>query len=507
MSEQAVTTLLARLERAREYPGDQERQVRTLLHRWAAFRESDEPALRRLANWANDRGYIIDNLPEKIASAYGYLLFGEDPRVRASDENDQARTDELTARLPAALAAAEEVCVSEGEVWWRLLVDPLATRPQVTWHSRCDVIPLLSGRDVVAVAFVSMLGPPDLDAGIASAEQPGRPAWRHLEIHAAGRIENRLYRGTWTKLGDTVDLAAHPDTADTLPVWQHNLPILAGRIVNRWGRRPHVGVSDYAGVWTQFLTLNEATTIGRENLRLTAKKRIVVPATAVRSPSGGGLPSANRGGDETAARPKWDATEDVLIHDPLYQEEGDNTAPFRVLEYSFDAQALIAYKQDIVETILTRCDIVPQFVGSGDFGIGASGTALRVRLLPTVNAAEGKAREWDDQLPHLLTLLQILDALPREQGGLGSPWAAPGEPPSVERTNPLPEDPGEVAARLSTLRTSDLTSIVEAVSELHPNWSQERLDEEVAAIRADAQATLPMFGARAVPPPPPGIGA
>lgn len=501
-----IERLLAMIERARDWPCDVERAVRQLIARWSAFGESDEDRLRRLANWPSDRLYVVDNLPEKIKSAYADLLFGEDPVFRAAQDGDQPRLDQTVAGLPAALHGAEETCVSEGEVWWRLSADPAARAAAiVTWHSRADVVPLLAGRDPAAVAFVSLLGPAAPGEDPPGSAHPGRVAWRHLEVHADGTVENYLYRGTWARLGERVGLDRHPETADLADAWDHYLPMLAGRIVNRWGRRPLAGVSEYAGIWTQFLVLNEATSIGRENMRLTAKKRAVVPASAVRPRPGelgaGGIPAANGPGadPERVNRPTFDAGEDVLVHDPLDIDEGSGGgAPFKILEYSFDAEALIAYKRDLVETILTRCDIVPQFVGGGDFGVGASGTALRVRLLPTTNAAEGKARAWDDALPEIIRRAQLLEALPQPQGGLGIPWAAPADAPAVQRTDPLPQDDDDIARRHATLKTAGLLSVRESVRERNPEWNDEQVAGEVERIRADEASNLPRaltFGA------------
>src|SRR5205085_1512069 len=182
-------------------------RVREDIVTFAAFRESNERVLRRLANWPAARPYVIDNLPERVSGAYADLLFGEDPRVTAASPDDQDQLAAMLGDTPAALWAAEDTNVSEGEIWWRLCVDRLASlHPIVTFHSRADVVPLLVGRECPAVAFVSVLGAPTGSDGdrVADAENPSRPCWRHLEIHADGVIENHLYRGTWTEPGDRV---------------------------------------------------------------------------------------------------------------------------------------------------------------------------------------------------------------------------------------------------------------------------------------------------------------
>lgn len=493
--------LLRRLRALRKWPPPTELKVRQKISLWAALRESDEPVLRRVMDWKHDRDLLIDNLPEKIATAYGDLLFGEDPEWAPADDSDGDPLDAMVEGWPGGLQSSEETCVSEGEVWWRLAVNTAASfHPILTFHSRGDVVPLFFGGECIAVAFVSKL------SSLADDDR-SKTVWRHLEIHSAGFVANVLFEGRDNLLGEMRELAAHPEVAELAEVWEHGLPMLAGRIVNRFGRHTHFGRSIYEGVWTRFLELNEAATIGRENMRLTAKKRAVVPASALRAAPAVAMTQAvaEANPDQAArpARPQFDAGEDLLVHDPLDVEEGrEGQGPFRILEYSFDAAALIAHYQHVVETVCQRCDIVPQFIGSGDFGSASSGTALRVRLLPTTNAAEGRGRRWDDQLPVITQRAQLLEALPVALGGFGrdAEWTNPGGLPSVERSSPLPRDENEEAQRISTLRTADAMSIRQGVVELHPDWADDLVDREVELIRADLAASVPTFGGVTPPP-------
>lgn len=490
-----IEALIARLRRARVWPLPTELKLRQQLALWVALRESDEAALRRVMRWKPDRDLVIDNLPEKIASAYGDLLFGTPPAFTPSQPDDQELMDDMVEAWAAELAPAEETCVSEGEVWWRLTRTEGLDHPALTWHSRADVVPLLYGRHVLAVAFVSAL---------PSATGERDVVDRHVEVHGPGEIRNLLFRGRARALGREMALDRSPETAMLPEVWEHGLPgMLAGRIVNRWGRRPLAGLSIYAGVWTRLLALNEAASIGRENMRLTAKKRVVVPASAVRGGPGNVVPGEDQGDGaftkvQTAAA--FDAGEDVLVADPLDAIEGEDrgASQFRVLEYSFDAAALIAWQDSEVETICQRCDLVPQFIGSGDFGQGNTGTALRVRLLPTVNAAESRGGRWDTELPRIAQLGALLEGLPQALGGLGRDgWSEPAGIHAVERGAPLPEDPNEVAQRHATLKTADLLSIEQSVRERHPDWDKDAIDQEVEAIRSDVASTMPTstFGA------------
>lgn len=496
--------LLARIRRARRWPIPGEDRVRTQLRLWAALRESDEAYIRALMKWPRDRPLIIDNLPEKIVTAYGDLLFGQPPTWTPADEGDADRMTQMTTPWTGELPAAEETCASEGEVWGRLALASPLPHPIVTWHSRLDVVPELHGRAVLAAAFVSRL--------------PGSTrerVWRHMEVHGDGEIVNLLFLGRDNALGVERTLDAHPETAGLVDRWATGIDgLLCWRIPNAWGRTAHVGRSIYHGIWTQFLALNEATTVARENMRLTGKKRAVVPASALRprrtvdGPEG----PVHAGGDLgdgsferlPGRAPQFDAGEDLLVHDPLDVDEGGSgaAAPFRVLEYSFDAEAMKTYKQDLVETICMRCDLVPQFIGSGDFGQGNTGTALRVRLLPTTNAADSRGRPWDEVMPDVASRGALLERLPIPFGTIGrEEWVNAAGPHDFERAEPLPVDENETASRHATLKTSSLISIETSLRERYPDRADEWYTDEVERIRADDAATVPStFG----PPPPSG---
>jgi hypothetical protein len=490
--------LLARLRAARTWPIPQEVAVRRWIRVWQALRENDEAILRLLMSWPTDRPLILDNLGEKIAAAYGDLLFSQPPAWTPADTTDADRLDTMTGPWAPELRAAAETQVSEGEVWWRLSMVPGMTNAQLTFHSRADVVPYLHGREPLAAAFVSRL---------ANNSGERNRVYRHVELQGAGTVVNLLFAGTTSALGDLIPLQRHMETALLPERWDHGLPLLCGRVVRRYGRRPLVGVSVYQGVWQRLLALTEATTVGRENMRLTAKKRAIIPASSARAAlptnandprvaaalkAGGGMGVPLMDPSRPMPRAQFDAGEDVIVMDPLDVDEGgSSTPPFRILEYSFDAEQLTTWLKFEISTIAQRCDLVPQFIGDGDFGNAPSGTALRVRLLPTTNAAEGVGSPWDAQLPVIAQRGALLEQLGQPYGGASEPWAAAGQPPAVERSDSLPADETEIATRQATLKTADLISIETALRERYPDRDDTWIGEEVDRIRADQASTLP----------------
>lgn len=503
MTEFAANMLIRRLEKGQNWPAPYDRQAIARIAKFAAYRESDEDALRAITNWPSDRDLVVDPLPERISSAKADLLYGEDPSFGAADDRDQPNLDRIVERsdLPAELHWAEQIRSSEGEVWARIQSSPALDAPTISFHSREVVSPLYVGAALVAVAFTSEFE----DPREADRERP--TIWRHLEIHSIGRVENRLYRGTKDRLGDLRPLTDFAETEDLQGVWDTGVPdMLPERILNRRGRDRVLGRSDYEGREQLLDALNEATTIGAENVRLVAKRRVVVPSDVVRRDPA--LPDSVDAGDGSRipTRARFDAGEDVLVASSLDEELGKDGGggPFKVLEYSFDAAQLIAWQDSLVKTIASRCGLTVAFLGIGDdlAGAAATGTALRVRLLPATSSAHGTARPWTKAVPRLLMRAQLLDAAPVSAGGFGRTWSKAGDPPAVERTDPLPRDETEEVQRHVTATGGPVESIETAVDQLHPDWSDERKREEVQAIRTDIQASsaLPGFGI------PPGTG-
>lgn len=490
-----------------KWPPPREVSVRRLVTEWRAFLENDRATLRHIADWPNQRAYKIDPLPGLIADAWADHLFGDDPSIEPAKPDDAGALDLLlegNGDLVGDLHAAERVVVGEGEAWWRVYADrDVADTPLLEWHNRDEVIPLLIGRRILAAALVTEL---DRAGGVRGR---GRATvYRHLEIHADGAVEHVLFRGTRTRIGETVPLEDHAeleDLAAALPGtgsaprrWAHGLPMLMGRVTNGRGlhRRLGLGLSDFDRISDILLDLNEAATIGAENARLTAKRRVVVPEGSL---SGRGTELRDRGDGIMVPGPAagFDAGEDVLVASNLDAELGrGQDGPFKVLEYSFDASALITHKRDLVETSLTRVGLTPQYVGvvsDEGAGLALSGTALRLRLIPTTKAGRGKARPWDDALPHVLSLMARLDALRETDGGFGRAWTDPATPPSVERANPLPRDEVEEATVESTLVGAGVRSVRASVESQHPDWTDDQVDEEVDRIREDRPASAGAF--------------
>lgn len=468
--------LVARIQGQQMWPHPADERVWKQCAVWVAMRESEREDLRRAAKWHDaSREYLVDPLPEKISAAFAELNFGEEPIVTPADPADKAVLEDMLDDndLDSELQRWAEVCSSEGEIWWRVCADNDGfAHPVLEFWSRLDVIPLFVSGKLKAVAFIDLL------------DGDGDEVWRHFEVVDGEHIRNVLFVGTHDTVGAEVALSEHESTEDLEDETAHNLPLMpAGRVPNQLGKDVTYGRSDYAGIEDYVYSLNEALTIGRENARLTLKKRVVVPASAV--DEGGNLP-VNQ--------------EAIVVEsaDLAMGKDSTGSSQFKVLEYSFDADNLIKYQNSLAEAALTRVGITPSYIGintNQSEGRAITGTALRLRLLPSTNAAKSRAAFWDKMLPRALLLMQILDARPVAEGGFGIKWAKAGEVPGVERGNPLPNDEVEEAQRHSVLVGAALESVETALRSLHPSWEDKEVQDEYERIKADVAALKPGMGA------------
>lgn len=435
---------------------------------WVAIRESDREMIKSLINWDAARDYKVDNLGERVSQAFSDLLFGEDPDIKPHSEADQTNMDEMIEEndLPSELRRWANDCSSEGEVWWRVFVDTAVSQwPIVEAHSRLDVLPLYKGRRVTAVAFIEDM----YIQHIALEGEIDTIHWRHVEIQTDGQTRNLLFKGGIGSLGQRMDLTDRPETADLPELWEHNLPImLAGRVPNKLGRDWRLGISDYTGIRDFLLDLNEARVIMAENARISGKKRIIGPAAALQA-------------DGT-----WPAGVDYIVREGL-DEDMDPDKQMVVLDFQFEAKPMLEYISDLISTALTRVGLAEQFVQSRGTSEGAatSGTALRTRFIPTILAASGKARFWDDALPKILSAMIQVSAIPIENGGTGQTWSNTTDLPSVARSSVLPEDPGEEVSRHVTAVAGEVESVETAVKSLHEDWTDAQVSEELAKIKGD----------------------
>lgn len=458
-----------------------EHSLTAQLRKWIALKDGDRDYLATLRNWPADRPYKHDPLPDKIANAFADFLYGEDPTINPAATADAENMEYMITEndFAAELHQAVQTFSSEGEVWWRIYTDPeQIDAPLIEWHSRRVVYPMWRGRALSAVAFIN------------EVERTNSTITRYVQYHEPLRVVNVLYVAqaqvdeedpdafdpkALEKLGEEQSLTSSPYTMNVDPEWNHELPILAGRLVNNVPRTRKIGKSDYDGVEDLLLDLDETHAIDAENYKLAGKKRAVMDTKYRASAQANNL------------------SEEILWVDTDEDEMDPENHPFQLLEYEYDGDSSIKRKEDLERIIITRVGLVRQFTDSGtgsNDGWAQSGTALRTRLMPASLSARGKAREWDYNLPRIVRLMQRVDNLSIGSGGFGRGWSDDLGMPSVERQPILPEDPRDEAERHRELVSNEMESIMTAIEELHPEWSLSRRILEVRRIIAERNGQI-----------------
>lgn len=462
--------LLDKLEGNKTFPPREELNLRHDLLLYSAIRESDEKALTP-SWWRNDpdlasADFILDPLGARIPEVWADMLFGEEPEFEPKLKADRSALEESIDfnNLPSELHWAEQLCSSEGEAWWRMVSVPTEGKVKLEWHSRLNVVPLWLGTRLVAAALISILELEDEEKGVSKQ-------WTYVEIHSEGIILNRLYHHTTGQaLGEPLPLTARPETEQLRPVWTHPLKMLCGRIENKRGRNAQLGGSDFKGLTGLLNSLNETGNIGQDNVRLTAKQRVVLPERFL------------------TARGKMPQGAEVIIASEVDADPTKIKNDMAQIEWSFDATALLAWKEDQVDTVLTRARVAPQLVGRHT-EMAATGPALRARLLDSIMSATGKAKPWDDRIPKLMGLLAEFESLPLSAGGPGGTWKST-EPITFKRKSSLPEDPTDRSNRVVTEVNAKIVSIQTAIEENNPTWGPARVQEEMDRLENEAEKAL-----------------
>lgn len=428
---------------------------------YAALRSSNEEVIKAQANVPWYRKYLVSPIPRLVSRASANLLFGEPAEYRAAKESDQAALDRIVNdnMLDAEAHRAAMISSSEGEVWGRIIVDQsLLDVPIIEFVSRRQVIPHFQGRFCVAATFVS------------EWEESSSSVFRLFETYEAGAVRSQLFAGTSSSIGDEVSLDSYSMTEGKQPVVLTGIDRpLCAFIPNSIDGDPTRGFADYRGLEERFLGLNEAATIGQENVRLSGKKRALLDAKYLRN---GRMPSGD----------------DIFIRSEAEGSLGDAGKPLQMLEYTFEAEQLSKWLDHLIDTTLLFGGVAPAAVGRSVDGGAISGTALKLKMAHSLIESAGKGRYTDAGLRRLLRFAAILDARSTFDGGFGRrrEWSAPDEDSTVIRGDGLPHDDKEAAEWVALASGAEAISTEEKVRWLHPDWSQKQIDDEVGRIEDEA---------------------
>lgn len=486
---------------------------------WAAWYDGDQQALADLygrmhlsrpSQWAgglvgavsrffwgrpNPQGTKRVHVPAAadLARASSDLLFSERPTFTfpppdsgdSDDESEawrekaQARLDELfnNDETGSMLAESGELASAFGGVFFRLWWDGnIEERVMMSCHPADSAVPEWRYDRLAAVTFWRKLDPPD---GVETSS-----VIRHLERHERGRIEHGLYKGTETKLGDPVPLDWHPETAWAADMSNGDGVIETGvdaltaayvpnvRPSRKWRNEPelaNLGRSDFDGVEALFDALDETMTSWMRDVDL-GKARLLVKEDGLTNNGPG------KGGS-------WDTDQEIFTRVPtgsIGSLQGDSGPMVEQTQFAIRWQEHSQTAAEILNALLRNAGLSSAEFSDRNLTVGvATATEINSRERMSERTRNKKMGYYRAALSPLVATAMKLDNAIFDSGA--DFYREPVMSFPVRAT----QSPQEQTSVMTQRKQANLVSLYEAVRELHPNWDETLILEEIERIKED----------------------
>jgi len=257
-------------------------------------------------------------------------------------------------------------------------------------------------------------------------------------IHSAGQIQHLIYEFANGRLGDRWDLIKFPQYENLAPYADGIQPTgvdapLVVRVDNALSSERYYGRSDYTPtVYGLVEVLDQAFARRREVLGKFARPIPMVPESAMRFDH---------------ARQKWIfKTESAII-----LKEGAQNAAY--LTWSAELGSVEREIEQVTTQLLAALKLSRVLIAGENAGQADSGTALRLRLLPTLAKVSKFATALRATLPVVLSLKSKLDAALGVPGPVYDP-----EDITITLADGIPEDPVETA-QIGLVRAQTMSAL------------------------------------------------
>lgn len=442
--------------RAAWYSGDME----ALANLYGAYLAN--PWDGRAAFWGQQargerRTLVHVPLASDIASVSANLLFGNQPKASCGDEQTEARLQEIIELGQVFNTLIEAADAASGMGGICLKVDwnrELASYPILSIVQADAAVPEFRHGILVACTFWRVL------------EDDGKDVLRLLERHEPGLILTGLYRGTSDKLGQQIDLAAKAETSDLLPIVQTGIEGLACRYIpnmrpDRKARGTSLGRADTDGCESLMDSLDEVYTSWLRDVRL-GRGRIIVPEGFLDKGSDGSW--------------YFDSSREAFVTLNAPIGSGEVSQQITVQQFAIRAAEHRDTALELVSRIVTAAGFSPQTLGLQVQGSPESGAALRLRENRTYATIAAKANYWKAPLEDLLEVMLQVDRL--HLGGRSQP-----ERPNIEMQDAqVTEGLQGLAQTVNLINQAQAASVETKIRILHPDWTRDAVDAEVARI-------------------------
>ncbi|MER7047739.1 hypothetical protein [Streptomyces jumonjinensis] len=409
-----------------------------------------------------------------IARTSSGLLFSEPPALISEHQGTQDRLDAMAKSLHPTLLEAGEVCAALGGAYFRVVWDDeVSDRPWIDTVAADRAVPEFRYGRLTAVTFWTVLD---------SGDTNDRRLFRHLERHEKGRIFHGLYEGSLTALGAARPLADHPDTAPLAAMVDAEGGLDTGapahltasympnvRPARAWRHIPSAaywGQSDFQGIEGLMDALDEAWTSWMRDLQ-DGRSRIIVGDHLLQSLGPGkgvrwedrrvytGLNMLPRAGDP----------------DPITSVQ----FAIRVKEHADTCAAL-------TEQAARQAGYSASTFGEHGDGQAVTATEIKARERRSLATRARKALYADPALSDILAAQLAVEAGFR----FGVTGLDLSVPPKVEFQDSVTEGLGELATTAELLRRAEAASTETLVRMQHPDWDDQQVTAEVAAILGES---------------------
>lgn len=458
---------------------DRERIKRMRMFR-LAYNASEPSLLFRNDKWKSDPVETFTSpLLKMTALSYANLICGEPIQIAlGSEASDDARLakarilrDSKFRIVSYNAAIAQSV---EGEAYLKVRRGKL--------HSRAKkervYIDLLNARSVIKIHDAGNPTPSGFVVyhEMKIPEQPGIQIIR-FETHYPGEIVHEIYRiNKMGQLGDKLDFGVvmgytpdgmnadgvQPSDADDLLVSEiQNLE------TNGWS------MPDLYGMENVVRLIEDRLSRDTEILNKHASPKLAVPPGLLNEKG-----QINR-----------------VTFDNMVFEVSDSGSGLLVPQYITWEPRLtesMEYFDKVLSIFLAGAGLTHQIVGiESKQGFADTGTALKLRMIPTLARVSGKTIQME---PAIDSALRVALELANDYQGYGSTMLDENTEIMIGFRDGLPEDP-EQTARITQIRTANgrTMSTRSAILANNPDMSDETIDKELQAIREEE--IVPEFGA------------
>ncbi|WFN91488.1 phage portal protein [Gordonia sihwensis] len=376
-------------------------------------------------------------------------------------------TPETYSRMLVAAESAAALSGVYGRVVWDDQVDE---HTWIDWVDADRAIPEFRWGKLAAVTFWTELQSDD-----------DRTVWRHLERYDKGVIEHGLYVGTKDQLGRRVDLASHTATqhlTDTVALGIHEL---AARYMPhhrpnpQWRSEPALKDLGRPDLSTDVIHLMDAideTWSSWMNDLAIGRGRMFVSENML-----------NQLGPGRGTQFEMDRSVFSPVGNPVNNDGGMGSL-LQAQQFEIRIEQHEATFDSLFRRIISRTGYSPLTFGLQD-EVAVTATEVDAKERDTNATRSARIRLWSG-LAELATIQLALDAVIFHTG------AMPTETITVEWPAMHQQSERQLAETVQLWEGARAASTQTKVAMLHPEWDEQRVDDEVAAILGEQNAQLPI---------------